>query len=98
MRLASEVPPRGGLTRSRYTPACTVMTSPGRANSAARWMVRNGVDFVPRLTSLPVVATWYSVAREASVVQRKRQETIRMSDASLIIIGLGLVQRNVRFD
>ena len=29
MRWVSDSPPRGGLMRSRYVPACTVMTSPG---------------------------------------------------------------------
>ncbi len=46
-------------------PSWTVITSPGCASSAACWIVRSGAADVPGLESLPVVATWNSVARGA---------------------------------
>ncbi|MCR6647258.1 MAG: hypothetical protein NVV70_03630 [Cellulomonas sp.] len=54
---ASAVPPRGGFTHSRYTPACTATVSPGMAACAARLMVRNGASAEPSARSEPVVAT-----------------------------------------
>src|SRR5512140_1662294 len=38
------------------------MTSPGRARSAARWIVRSGAVRVPGLESFPATATWISAA------------------------------------
>ena len=62
--------------RSRYTPACTVMTSPGCAALAAAEIVRKGLEARPSSWSPPVRQTWNSWA------EARCEVTARMSGGS----------------